>query len=291
MIEDYLFVYHCMQTLIEKYYFRLTPKAVRKCHERSETYFQVALCGNPLTYFPLNGPLGSQLTEGIWFNITHFYEPSGALWYILSLAFWRVLLHLIPIRENKAAWIIVIACGISLLSGFIPLGRELSFQRTFAFFPYFLLGYYAKRLDGYVKLKAFNVRYAWGIASLYAIIIFAIGHFPLSMLVQFFHYSELGNPIIGLGMRMASYVWMLPLTLAILRLFANVSVFYTQGKDTLFYYIYHMYAIMGMRIALLPIMGGNLLRIVLASALIILLLYGMSKIKILYKPLGFIKVK
>lgn len=38
MIEDYQFVYHYMQTLIEKYQSRLTPNAVRKCRERSETY-------------------------------------------------------------------------------------------------------------------------------------------------------------------------------------------------------------------------------------------------------------
>ena len=223
------------------------------------SFFQVALCGNPLTYSPSNGPLSSQLIDGLWYNMTHFYEPAGALWYILSLAFWRVLLHIIPInlRENKATWVIGLACAISLVCGFIPLGRELSFQRTFVFFPYFLLGFYAKQFEYYAKLKEVKALYTWGVIILYAIIIFAISHFPLSMLVQFFHFSELGNPLIGMGMRVASYLWMLPLTLAILRLFADASVFYQQGKNTLFYYIYHMYAIMGMRIVLFPVVGGG----------------------------------
>ena len=223
------------------------------------SFFQVALCGNPLTYSSSNGSLCSQLLDGLKYNVTHFYQPAGALWYILSLAFWRILLHLIPVhfRENKAALILGLASIVSIIFGFIPLGREFSFQRTFAFFPYFLLGFNAKRLDGYAKLNKINALYACGVVVLYVIVVFVIGHFPLSMLVQFFHYSELGNPIIGLGMRIVSYIWMLPLTLAILRLFDNVSVFYTQGKNTLFYYVYHMYAIMGMRIALFSIMGGG----------------------------------
>ena len=106
-------------------------------------------------------------------------------------------------------------------------------------------------------LKRVKVQYALVIVTVYAIIVFAIGHFPLSMLVQFFDYYELGNPIYGVGMRIVSFLWMLPLTLAILRLFANVTVFYNQGRNTLFYYIYHMYAIMGMRIVLNTVLGGG----------------------------------
>lgn len=222
-------------------------------------FFQVALCGNPLTYSSADGPLVSQLMGGLWFNVTHFYLPAGALWYIVSLAFWRMFLHFIPcsMRDSKSTLAIGVAFVISIVCGFIPLGRELSFQRTFAFFPYFLLGYYAKRFDGYALLKRVKVQYALMIVTVYAIVVFAIGHFPLSMLVQFFDYYELKIPLIGVGMRIMSYLWMLPLTLAILRLFANVTFFYKQGRNTLFYYIYHMYAIMGMRIVLNAVLGGG----------------------------------
>ena len=101
------------------------------------------------------------------------------------------------------------------------------------------------------------MQYAVLLVTAYSIIVFGIGHLPVSMLVQFFDYYELGNPIFGVGMRIMSYLWMLPLTLAILRLFANVTIFYNQGRYTLFYYIYHMYAIMGMRIVLNTVSGGG----------------------------------
>lgn len=255
-------------------------------------FFQIALCGNPLTYSTADGPLVSQLIDGLRFNVTHLYLPAGALWYIVSLAFWRMLLHFIPysIRDSKATLVIGVAFIICIVGGFFPMGRELSFQRTVAFFPYFLLGYYAKRFDGYAMLKRVKVQYALVIVTVYAIIVFAIGHFPLSMLVQFFDYYELGNPIYGVGMRIVSFLWMLPLTLAILRLFANVTVFYNQGRNTLFYYIYHMYAIMGMRIVLNTVLGGvNLVIIIFISSILILLLFGISRFKILYRPLAFIK--
>lgn len=224
------------------------------------SFFQVFLCGDPLTFSFDNGTLGTQVINGLVFNLCHFYLPAGALWYILSLVFWRFFLHLIPnkFREQNALLIIFMAIIVSILSGLVPLGRELSFQRTFAFYPFFLLGYYASHQNFYIRLRDVSMKYALWIIMLYVIIIFSIKHFPLSMLVQFFHYGELGHPAVGMGLRIASYIWMLPITIAMLRLLANLSLFYEQGKNTLFYYIYHMYAIMGMRIVLSFAGGGEI---------------------------------
>ena len=43
--------------------------------------------------------------------------------------------------------IIYIAIVISLVGGFVPIGRVLSIQRTFALFPFFVMGYYSVDYD------------------------------------------------------------------------------------------------------------------------------------------------
>lgn len=254
--------------------------------------FQVALCGNPLTYSTDNGAFWTQMLNGLSYNIQHFYLPAGALWYILSLVFWRLFLHLFPhkYRTHNASKLIAIAFVASILSGFIPLGRELSFQRTFAFYPFFILGYYASKCNAYIEMKKISIKYGLITMLIYAVVIFVIGHFPLSMLVQFFYYSELGNPLVGMLMRIASYFWMLPLTIAILIVFSKFSFFWEQGKNTLFYYIYHMYVIMGMRIVLSSIFVGGVkfIYVLLAFVPVMYVLSLLSKLRFLYKPLSII---
>ena len=40
--------------------------------------------------------------EGLWYRVSHLYLPRRAMWYILSLCFWRILMRYCPkkIREN-----------------------------------------------------------------------------------------------------------------------------------------------------------------------------------------------
>lgn len=67
--------------------------------------------------------------------------PTMALWYLLTLFFYRYFLrNLIRIKN-----ILPISIAVSLASGFIPfLDSSLSLGRTFSFLPFFLLGYYFK---------------------------------------------------------------------------------------------------------------------------------------------------
>lgn len=65
--------------------------------------------------------------------------PTMALWYLLTLFFYRFFLKdLVKIKN-----ILPISVAVSLLAGFIPfLDSTLSLGRTFSFLPFFLLGYY-----------------------------------------------------------------------------------------------------------------------------------------------------
>ena len=87
-------------------------------------------------------------------TVNRLLRPSFHLWYILSLIFWRLFLQLIPqkILDYKIV-MMVVSFAISLAVGFVPISGELSFQRTFVYWPFFLIGYYIKQTDliGYIR--------------------------------------------------------------------------------------------------------------------------------------------
>lgn len=68
-------------------------------------------------------------------------SPRFALWYLLCLFYWRMLLSVIPQGWNPK-WIVGISLIISLAVGFTPIGFEMGLHRFFSFMPYFMIGHY-----------------------------------------------------------------------------------------------------------------------------------------------------
>ena len=240
--------------------------------------FQVLYCGNPLEA-DANWPSWAGMQQ----NVKHLYLPSGALWYIVSLVFWRLMLAATPQRlvENVPLFFCV-SLLLSLLAGFVPVGRELSFQRTFAFFPYFLIGYYMREKDWLTTLRNMNRKWYYGLILLYVIAIALIPHIPLSMLVQFHHYRELGSMPVALVMRCASYLWMLPLTQAVIATIPDVKWMSEAGKDSLFYYVYHAFLIGVLHLmSLYWHLPTDFMSILLYTTVIVCVLHLTSKVRLL----------
>lgn len=78
-------------------------------------------------------------------NVNVKFEISNAiwsLWYLLSLFYWRTLVHFIKTR--KVAFVIIISFVCAIFVGcFKEIGNYFSLARTIGFFPFFLLGYYS----------------------------------------------------------------------------------------------------------------------------------------------------
>lgn len=91
------------------------------------------------------------------FSFHRLLIPSFALWYILSLIYWRLVLQALPQKWLNHP-LIVITCSflLSLLAGFIPIGGEMSFQRAVTFWPFFIIGYYLRQYDCIEKVRSFN---------------------------------------------------------------------------------------------------------------------------------------
>lgn len=76
----------------------------------------------------------------IWMVIKHTYSisafiiPSRTLWFILSLPCWIVLAKIL-LNHLSCIYLLCISVVGGVLFGFVPIGNEMSIQRTIAFFP------------------------------------------------------------------------------------------------------------------------------------------------------------
>jgi fucose 4-O-acetylase-like acetyltransferase len=182
---------------------------------------------------------------GAWRRITHFYIPSRALWYIFSLCFWRLIMRYYPrkIRDNFKITIPIAFC-VSLLAGFAPQDIGYTFQKTLVFFPYFLLGYYIHKYDLWKKIRALNKIKCGIFIIIYFVLIMLIPNFPDSMCTgNFSYFVGLADWRVMFVLRAVSYFWMLPLAICVMNVIPDCPLFAEQGKNTMFYYLYHPFFI------------------------------------------------
>jgi len=70
--------------------------------------------------------------------------PKWTLWYLYSLMVWRILtftvFRIVPHNWLGEILLLCVTLVLALLAGFVPLGPEFVFQRTFTFFPCFIIG-------------------------------------------------------------------------------------------------------------------------------------------------------
>lgn len=223
-----------------------------------------------------------------WIRIPHFswyniLVINHNMWYIFCLPLWRLMLSVIPERlVNNRVLCCSLSVMIALLVGFIPIGRELSFQRLFSFFPFFLLGYYYKDaiiVKGKPLFPALAVvLFAVALAVSLRYDLRFIERLPYGNWQDFMHRLIAGC---WASLTAFAFVNMIPRSVT-----SRVAEY---GKDTLFYYIYHIffYILVGLVIARLGITENLLTNIVIWAAAIICLTY-LRKVKFL-KKIMFIK--
>lgn len=97
----------------------------------------------------LNYALGNYLSWKV------LITPKFALWYLLSLIFWRIILW-VALKKYNSITQIIISLALMCIMGFVPIDKEMSFQRTFAFFPFFILGHVIRKDNYLIRLEAIN---------------------------------------------------------------------------------------------------------------------------------------
>ena len=168
-------------------------------------------------------------------------EPQLALWYLLCLMYWRFFCWFF-FRNVSSLGLLVISFFFLILCGFVPINHEFSFQRTFAFLPFFIIGFLFRRNN--------IMSYLNGISIIWAIVILILGLIMARFLPFYMpkvHFSSLNEAYVRiiqtcLGILLSVSI----IRLSRIRLFERVAKY---GKYSIWIYIGHTYLIViGQRI-------------------------------------------
>lgn len=191
-----------------------------------------------------------------------FVSPYFALWYLVCLVYWKWSAWRMGPKTNDAVWM-WISCVLAIVAGFIPVDHDFSFQRAFAFYPFFVMGTIFRKRNLLPTLNRVPVPYA---AIVLVAGLLAARCFPHTYMPKF-HYAnglDLVHRIAQTGLGMV-------LCLTVLRMAQvfPVEKLSSFGRHTLWIYIGHTYLI---RIGLLVLPLWNI-RLNLFTAPVVAFVY------------------
>ena len=175
---------------------------------------------------------------------SNFLLPQFSLWYLLSLFSWRIILKCVScITDNKYVWFIG-AVIISLCCGFIPLGKMMSFQRTFSFLPFFVMGLLCRGTSVLDNIRAVDKRITIGIVFFLVIVTFYIGKPPYWLLCgRTSYYVYPCNLVLAPVVKLCWYFIAFVVSACFLNLFLDKEQFAKHGSKTLTVYLLHYFPI------------------------------------------------
>ena len=180
-----------------------------------------------ILYVAFDYLIGNSLT------LNRILTPSFGLWYLLSLCYWRCIPQFFSNQlERFPAHFILGAVLLSIGVGFIPLDSQMSFQRTFTFLPFFLLGYYAKQFNWIKMIKRWNLP----LIGLFLMILLGLVYYftpPLYANVHFYGWTDC-------MIRCQQLVLALLICICIMRIIPKkIPAFTKLGTYTLIVYLFH----------------------------------------------------
>ena len=169
-------------------------------------------------------------------------KPVNSMWYLMSLFWWRTMLQTLSWCKIRIDWkLLIVVIPLSIMAGFVPLGHELSFQRTFAWFPFFLLGFLFRQWGAIERIRSQKV---WYFIPLFLVAFYVAIKIPIYMPVK--EYSSLHD----VEIRILQMLNGLVLSVCLLRLIlpSIASRFSWLGRHSLYFYIYHSIPILAQRV-------------------------------------------
>ncbi len=182
---------------------------------------------------------------GVGLSLGDYLTPWYIMWYILALAFWRMLVLIFAdkITEKPIIWIAA-SVIIGLAVGFVPVGTIFTFQRTFAFLPFFVAGYCTKSVDISKSIRRIPI----AVAIIVLIVSFLLmtpieGKMPIAYIFTCaFPYSQFSMRSDIFLIRAIFYLTAPCVGMAIMRLIPSNNRLAYWGSQTMFIYIYHAFA-------------------------------------------------
>lgn len=170
---------------------------------------------------------------------TGIFEPHWSLWFLFSLFSWHLLLFLF--KKLPARYSISLAIFIGIAIGYInDIGNAYSLSRTFAFFPFFLVGYWMNK-DVLMVIKQNSVKIASVmLMACVAGVLYMAPDIKVGWLLNSTSYADLGVPIYGGLVRMLVYTVSTLMSIGVLAFVpASESRLSHLGTRTLYVYLLH----------------------------------------------------
>lgn len=171
-----------------------------------------------------------------------FVTPGWALWYLMSMFLWRILIK--DLVKIKYIFPLSILMGLSagIFSDFDAL---LSLSRTLVFLPFFLAGYYTSE-HGLAILKKPSRLYSFCItviAVIFAVFIAKTNIIPVEFLYGSSPFKTYTVPIwIGMASRALLYVIGFSFVFGLINVMKQTPTFFSKiGSNTFSIYILHTY--------------------------------------------------
>lgn len=183
----------------------------------------------------LGGLLTGKVDYSVFLSWNIIFLPVYAMWYLLCLVYWRVLTCKVLKYINDIE-LLFISLLLALISGFVPINDLLSFQRAFAFYPFFIIGVVFRKREMLIKLKTIPVKYAI-IALFFGLITARL--LPFDLYQPKYHYNNYNDLLIRFIQSMLGFF----LCLIVLRLsrYEIFERFASYGQKTLWIYIGHIF--------------------------------------------------
>ena len=203
--------------------------------------------------------------------------PFGVLWYLMCLIYWRIALYYTPKSLlRRPALYLGIALAASVLIGLSHLGNPFALQRAINFYFFFLLGYYCRQ--GALSARWWNNNVLHAVVALVALpLLFWLFPHCGSFMNGADHYEFKDFPEKILVLAGA-----ISMSILVFNYVRDVRLLRDFGKNSMFNYMYHYFVI---SLVLQPLIMNLSLSvtfpyIILYTLVVIVILYGMSKVKL-----------
>lgn len=209
-------------------------------------------------------------------EIFSFLTPGWAMWYLLAMFIWKLLLpSLLQIKD-----ILALSLFIGVIGGlFTEFGDYLTLSRVLVFLPYFLAGYFtsSQRIDWLRQQTKFYIFLGIGIILLAAYLFTFILKIPSEFLWGDRSYYELfqtmGYPVLlAVGRYLIGFIGIIVLLYFIPERKTRLVRF---GNHSLNIYMFHTYLL----VLMAPVtfsLENHFLRLGVALIWCIIILYGLS---------------
>lgn len=200
-------------------------------------------CALPYCIFQLVYTFAHNQLSGAWPRSYSLLSPYWVLWFLVSLAGWRLALPAVLRLPHPLAW--AFAGGLAI-GYWVDDGRTLSVSRTLVFFPFFVLGYQLRE-EHFVRLRAAGWRAvavivligaAWAVSELGPLLKPPLLHGRVG-------YARLGyDGLFAMLPRLASYLTALVVGAALFAWVPRQRTFLaTWGERSLYVFILHGLAV------------------------------------------------